>query len=31
MEAVPTRTGWPRVTQSRMSSMMASYFSFWVR
>lgn len=31
MEVVPTSTGWPRWWQSRMSSMMALYFSGAVR
>jgi hypothetical protein len=31
IEVVPTSTGWPRVLQSLMSSMMASNLSFCVR
>jgi hypothetical protein len=31
IEVVPTRTGWPRVLQSLMSSMIASNLSFCVR
>ncbi len=31
IEVVPTRTGWPRSWQSRMSARIASYFSFAVR
>ena len=31
IEVVPTSTGWPRFTQSRMSSMIASNLSAWFR
>ena len=31
IDVVPTSTGWPRFTQSRMSSMIASNLSDWFR